>query len=112
MAYDEGLEARIDELLEDPDEYQKKKMFGGICYLHSGNMCCGIWKDNLIVRCGTERHSELVNRDHVRPFDITGKAMAGWVMVAPEGLEEDDELEELIGYGIQFATALPPKGKK
>jgi hypothetical protein len=109
MAYDEGLEARIDELLMDHDGYQKKKMFGGICWLHAGNMCFGIWKDSLIIRCGSDRHIELLRRDHVKPFDITGKAMAGWILVAHEGFEEDDELREWIDYGIQFATALPPK---
>jgi hypothetical protein len=57
MAYDQGLEARIDEILEGLEEYEKKKLFGGICYLKSGNMSFGIWGDYLIVRCGSDRHT-------------------------------------------------------
>jgi hypothetical protein len=109
MAYDEGLEARIDEIIEEWDGYDKKKMFGGICYLRSGNMAFGIWKDFLIVRCGPGRHAECMSREHVKPFDITGKTMAGWVMVSPEGVEEDKELAEWVGVGAEFAATLPQK---
>jgi hypothetical protein len=111
MAYDAGLEARIDEMIEESRAYEKKKMFGGICYLLSGNMSFGIWKDSLIVRCGTERHGECISRAHAKKFDITGKPMAGWVMVGPEGIEGDDELREWIGIGASFAGTLPKKTK-
>ena len=48
MAYDEGLEARIDDITRrwSMPELTKKKMFGGIGYLLSGNMAFGIWKDH------------------------------------------------------------------
>ena len=107
MAYDEGLEARIDEIVDGWEEYEKKRMFGGICYLRAGNMSFGIWKDSLIVRCGPDRHAECLNRKFTKPFDITGKPMSGWVMVAPEGLEEDEELEEWVNIGAGFTESLP-----
>jgi TfoX/Sxy family transcriptional regulator of competence genes len=112
MAYDEGLEARVEELLEDHEGFEKKKMFGGICWLYRGNMCAGIWKDSLIVRCGPEYQRELMGRSHVKPFDITGKAMADWILVTPEGFDGDDELKRWIDYGIRFSSTLPPKSKK
>jgi hypothetical protein len=112
VAYDQGLEARIDEIVDGWEDYEKKKMFGGICYLRSGNMSFGIWKDFLIVRCGSERHTECLSQKNVKPFDITGKPMSGWVMVAPEGLEEDDELEGWIKKGAGFAESLPRKKVK
>jgi len=33
---------------------------------------------------------------HVREFDITGKPMKGWVLVEPEGIEDDDQLKDWI----------------
>ena len=42
MAYDEGLAHRIRELTEDDPTVVEKKMFGGLCFLVSGNMCCGV----------------------------------------------------------------------
>jgi hypothetical protein len=112
MAYDEGLEARIDEIVDGWQDYEKKKMFGGICYLRSGNMSFGIWRDYLIVRCGSDRHAECLSRKHAKPFDITGKPMSGWVMVEAEGLEEDDQLEGWVTIGAGFAESLPRKGLK
>jgi hypothetical protein len=109
MPYDMGLEARIDELFAEVRAYRKKRMFGGICYLNRGNMAFGIWKDRLIVRCGPQRYAECLKKKHTAQFDITGKAMAGWVMVAPEGFGEDEELRNWLALGDGFAASLPPK---
>jgi len=112
MAYDEGLEARIDEIMEGWERYEKKRMFGGICYLKSGNMAFGIWRDDLIVRCGSERHKECLRKKNVKEFDVTGRCMSGWVMVAPEGVEEDSKLEKWMLTGDAYASCLPPKRLK
>ena len=112
MSYDTGLEARIDEVVDEWDRYEKKKMFGGICYLHAGNMVFGIWKDHLIVRCGPDRHAECLSREHTKPFDITGKPMSGWVMVGPEGVEEDEVLENWLDTGRRFEESSPRKKLK
>ncbi len=109
MPYDTGLEARIDDVVDGWEGYEKRKMFGGICYLRSGNMAFGIWRDHLIVRCGPDRHTECIGKPYAKPFDITGKAMAGWVMVGPEGIEEDDDLESWIDEGRLFVESLPRK---
>jgi hypothetical protein len=46
---------------------------------------------------------------HVRPFDITGKPMRGWVLVGPEGVGEDDQLSEWIDRATAFVETLPVK---
>ncbi len=46
---------------------------------------------------------------HVRVFDITGRAMPGWVLVAPEGVESDQDLEGWVQQGLRFALTLPAK---
>ena len=112
MAYDKGLEARVDEIMEGWESYEKKKMFGGICYLKSGNMSLGIWQDYLIVRCGPERYAECLKSRHAKEFDVTGKPMSGWVMVYPEGVEEDRELEKWMRIGHSYSSSLPRKKRK
>ena len=42
MAFDEGLAERVREALRDRRDLTEKKMFGGLCFLLGGNMCCGI----------------------------------------------------------------------
>jgi TfoX/Sxy family transcriptional regulator of competence genes len=112
MAYDEGLEARIDEITEGWENYEKKRMFGGICYLRSGNMAFGIWRDSLIVRCGPARHAECLGKRNTKVFDVSGKPMAGWVMVSSEGVDEDPDLEDWLRIGDCFSSSLPRKIKK
>ena len=112
MAYDKGLEARIDEMLEGWERYEKKKMFGGICYLKSGNMSLGIWQDYLIIRCGAGQYKSCLTRKHAKQFDVTGKALSGWVMVSPEGIETDRELEQWMRIGDSYSSSLPPKKGK
>ena len=111
MAYDEGLTRRIREVLDvlQPPELVEKKMFGGIAFMLQGNLACGVLKDELIVRVGPERYKEVINRPYTKPFDITGRPMQGWVMVASDGYESDDALEGWMQQGVEFALSLPAK---
>lgn len=109
MAYDQGLAQRIRELLEEEQGYDEKKMFGGICFLLFGNMICGIIKDDLIVRVGAERYTEMLKRPQTKKFDPKGKQMKGWVMVSPAGLDSDEELSDWIRQAVAFVRTLPMK---
>lgn len=109
MAYNVVLEDRIEELILDWPDVVKRKMFGGICYLVRGNMGFGIWKDFLIVRTGHEASERLLVKDGIHPFDVTGRAMKGWVMVDTSRWEETEELESWLITGRNFALTLPPK---
>ena len=52
MAFDEGVAQRIREMLGDRPDVAEKKMFGGIAFMHSGNMCCGVVGRVLMARVG------------------------------------------------------------
>lgn len=109
MGYDEGLAHRIREILGNQPGLEEKKMFGGVGFLVRGNMACGVHQDSLIVRLGPERNDEVLAQAHAQPFDITGKPMKGWVMVAPEGCAEDEDLRSWVQQGVDFALTLPAK---
>jgi hypothetical protein len=86
-----------------------KYSFGGVGFLLNGNICVGVWKDSLIARLGPEEGEEALKQPHVREFDITGRAMKGWVLVEPDGVAQDDQLRDWIGLAVQFVRALPAK---
>lgn len=109
MAYDEGLAQRVSEALADRPGLVEKTMFGGVGYMLRGNMACGVLNQDLIVRVGKDRYEEALAAEHTRPFDITGRIMTGWVMVAPAGTEQDQALVEWVDQGVAFASSLPPK---
>ena len=109
MAFSESLAPRIRERLARRKNIEEKKMFGGIGFLLNGNLLVGVWKNSLIVRLGDEQGEDALLEPHVRPFDITGKAMKGWVVVAPEGIYDDDQLSQWIQRAVKFVGKLPGK---
>jgi TfoX/Sxy family transcriptional regulator of competence genes len=109
MAYDLNLAQRIRQVLAGQPGLVEKKMFGGVGFLIRGNMACGVHGNDLIVRLGAERYPQALAQPHTRPFDMTGRPMQGWVMVAPEGAASDHDLREWVSQGTAFAATLPPK---
>jgi len=109
VPYNQEIETRILEAVAGWDNCAAKKMFGGICHLRNGNMFCGVYKDYLILRLGETAAAEALAQPHVRPFDITGRPMKGWVMVASTGFDSADDLSEWLEKARDFVDNLPPK---
>src|SRR5437763_8229396 len=109
MAFDESLAARIRDALARKRGIEEKKMFGGIGFLLNGNMLVGVWKNSLIVRVGPDGYEDALLEPHVKEFDITGKRMKGWVLVEPEGVEDDEHLTNWIQQAVKFVGKLPGK---
>jgi hypothetical protein len=109
MAYDEGLATRVRDLLGDQPGLAEKKMFGGLAFLLGGNMACGVRGEDLIVRLAAEETDAALAEPGTRLFDLTGRAMKGWLLVDPGGHAEDDDLRRWVGRGVAYAHTLPPK---
>src|SRR3954452_20153761 len=109
MAFDESLAARIRDALSRTKGVGEKKMFGCICFLLDGNALAGVWKDRLIARLGPDEGEAALRESHVRAFDITGRPMRNWVAVAPEGVEDDEQLHDWVRRALEFVTTLPAK---
>ena len=111
MAFDKSLAARIRQHLARRKSVEEKKMFGSVGFLLHGNMLVGVWKDSLIVRLGPDEAEAALREQHVREFDITGRAMKGWVLVGPEGVEDDEPVKGWIERAMKFVRALPAREK-
>ncbi len=110
MPYDINLADRVRLALEKFPGCIEKKMFGGVGFLLHGNMVCGVQGNDLLVRVGVENNARALSNPNVRPFmAMPGKPMAGWVLVAPEGLSTSQELAQWIELGYTYAASLPAK---
>ncbi|HEX5105285.1 MAG TPA: TfoX/Sxy family protein [Pirellulaceae bacterium] len=109
MPYSESLADRIRQTFGRRRGLTEKKMFGGVGFLLNGNMCVGVWKTSLIVRLDPVDADESLSQPHVRPFDITGRPMKGWLIVEADGLETDDQLASWIQRSIEFVAGMPRK---
>jgi TfoX/Sxy family transcriptional regulator of competence genes len=106
MAFNEALAERIRKALARKKGVEEKKMFGGIGFLLNGNLLVGVWKDSLIARLGDHQGEEALLKPHVREFDITGRPMKGWVLVGPEGVEDDGQVKSWIQRAMKFVGKL------
>ena len=109
MPYNKDLEARIQKIVLSWKKTDSKKMFGGVCHLLNGNMFCGVYKDFLILRLGEDKAAEALKLPHVKPFDITGRPMKGWVMVEEPGFAEEKKLKDRLETAKGFAKPLSSK---
>jgi TfoX/Sxy family transcriptional regulator of competence genes len=110
MAYDEDLAHRIRELIAGDPDVTEQRMFGGLAFLVAGNMSVAAsGQGGLMVRVDPEATEGLVTKPHVRPFEMRGRAMQGWLRVDAEGLRTKRQLEPWVRRGVAYARSLPPK---
>ena len=108
MAYNLKLAERIRSELEGIP-FVERKMFGGAGFLLNVNMACGVNKNDLIVRVDPEKQSAFLKKPHVRPFDMTGRPMTGWLVIEADEFKTDKQLSTWVKQGVEFALTLPPK---
>ncbi len=109
MPYNEALAERVRRMLAGQPGLTEKKMFGGVAFMLEGHMACAVMRDDLVVRVGPQREASLLPQPHARPFEHAGRPMKGWLMIAREGYQGDDDLAYWVAHGVEFARALPPK---
>jgi hypothetical protein len=110
VAYDEQLAERIRALVDDEPGLTEMRMFGGLAFLIDGNMSVSAsGQGGLLLRVDPEQTDALLEEPHAEPFVMRGRTMDGWLRVAPEGAEADEDLQRWVSRGVAHARTLPPK---
>lgn len=107
------LVERLRQTLSSHEKISEKKMFGGYCFLHRGNMLCGVTKDSkFMVRVGKEKYDDVLARKHASKMTFTGREMRGMIYVDAAGYATSEQLEKWVQLGLEFTSSLPEKAKK
>ena len=110
MAYDEDLADRIRSVIQDQDGVTEKQMFGGLAFLVNGHMAVSAsGHGGLLLRVDPGETDSVLREDGVTRFEMRGRAMDGWVRVAPSATVSDQELTRWVQVGVSYAGTLPPK---
>jgi len=110
MAYDEDLANRLRELVATEPGLTEKRMFGGLAFLINGNMAVSAsGQGGLLLRVDPAETDSLRAKPNAAPFVMRGRAMDGWLRIAPEGLGTKRQLERWVTRGVAYARTLPPK---
>jgi TfoX/Sxy family transcriptional regulator of competence genes len=111
MPYDEDLANRIREALAGETGVTERKMFGGIAFLVDGNMAVGASsKGGLMVRVDPAETESLLAQPGAGPFEMRGRPLDGWLRVDDDGLRTEDQLDDWVRRGVEYARSLGPKG--
>jgi len=84
-------------------------MFGGLCFLLHGKICVGVWKDSLLVRVGVDQAPQTLEKPFTQQMTTGGKPMRGWILVEPDGVDSDTQLQGWIDTAIEIVQSLPEK---
>jgi TfoX/Sxy family transcriptional regulator of competence genes len=110
MAYDEHLAERIRALLAGEAGLTERKMFGGLAFLIGGNMAVAAsGQGGLLVRSDPAKSEALLTSKGVRPMEMGGREMQGWLRVDDDAVRTKHQLERWVRVGVGYAGTLPAK---
>ena len=115
MAFNEALNDRIREALQEVPNLEEKHMFGGTCYMVNDKMCVGVVGDEMMCRIGPDAYEAALEKPGCREMDFAGKPMEGYVFVAEEATRSKKELQYWIDLCLAYnvhAKAAKKKAKK
>lgn len=110
VAYDVDLADRLRELLSGEPGVVEKRMFGGLAFLVAGHLAVSAsGQGGLLLRVDPARSDALLEDPRVRPFEMRGKPMAGWLHVDVDDSVSEDDLRRWAELGAALARSLPPR---
>ena len=83
MSINQPLKVRLDKIVIERDDFYVQQISGGVGFLPRGPVSFGIFKEEPISGSGHDQADKALRIKRIKPFDITGRAMKGWVMVTP-----------------------------
>jgi len=104
MAFDEQLAERIRKGLVGHNPVEKR-MFGGLCFMVNGAMCCGVYKNDFVARVGDSQHDEAIAQPHTRLMDITGRPMRGFLFVGPDGVRTETQFKKWLNWCTSYSAS-------
>jgi len=110
MPYDQLLAGRVRHALEGRTDVVEKAMFGGLTFMVSGNMCCGVNRDDLIIRLAAQTTTEELNSPHARLWDfMPSRPMPGIFAIRAQGSANQSSVDRWVALALKHATSLPAK---
>jgi hypothetical protein len=111
MAYDDLLAARVRRALSDRHDVVETPMFGGLTFMVAGNMCCGVNRNDLIIRLDVGTALEDLHSPHIRAWDFMKRPMRGIFAVGAGGCATQKTVDRWVELALRHALSLPPKLK-
>jgi TfoX/Sxy family transcriptional regulator of competence genes len=107
------LVARFDELTDHVPDATKRPMFGYPSCTLNGHMFMSLFQDAMVLRLDEDGLAEVMSKHGGETFEpMGGRAMKGYVKLAPAMVADDDLIEKWVRRAHDHAASLPPKKPK
>jgi hypothetical protein len=107
VAHDETTTQRVRQVLAGRSDVVEKRMIGGgLGFMVNGHLCCGVSTQGLTVRVGPEVRRQVLAEKHTRPLRIGDREPAAFVVVTPDGYQDDSALHAWIERGLRYVASL------
>ena len=108
----DNAKAAFTRLVPDEPAITLKPMFGQLSAFVNGNMFCGLFGDELVVRL-PEAEIVVVKKQGGRDFEpVAGHKMGGYVMVPDDWRAKPASAVALIKRSLAVTRAMPAKAQK
>ena len=75
----------------------------------AGNMCCGVIKDELMIRLAPQAALVTLDSPYIRACDFTRRPMPGFLVATAEGCGDQKNVDRWVGLALKHALSLPPR---
>jgi hypothetical protein len=107
VAFDEALAARVRKTLAGRSDVAEKTMFGGLTFMVGNKMCCGIIKDELMIRLAPSTELAELGSADVRLCDLMKKPMRGVFQVNAKGCVDQKSVSRWVRLALSYTLSLP-----
>ena len=108
MTDESDLALRVRAAFHGVEALREVKMFGGVGFMVNGNLVAAASKRGLLLRVGRERQDEALAEPGIRPMEMRGRRMEGYVYADPPPRSED-AIKAWLRSALDYVHTLPPK---
>ena len=108
----EQAKAAFQKLVPADPAVSTRPMFGNLAAFVNGNLFCGLFGEDLFVRVSDADQAKLRKQGGTTFEPMPGRAMTGYVIVAPGWQKKADVTKAWIMTALTWSRALPAKDKK
>lgn len=105
------LEDRLS-LALGPFPTERKRMFGGLCFMLNGNMLMGTFRGGLMARVSKDTHAEAMKMPGASAMTMKDRVMEGFILIEADAVYEDHALQRWVDMALAYNATLPPKASK
>lgn len=107
MAYSEDTADILRADLQVPTV--EKKMFGGLGFMHRGNMICAVVGVDAMYRVGKDNVEAALAVPGAQRMTMGDRVMGGYVMLGFDDLDDEATRARLMDMALSFTDGLPAK---